>query len=165
MPRNRAFLFLLAAFAMVGLLPSCADRYKDIQVKGIKLEKVTPSSLKSLDAVLMVDVDNPLRAKVKVRRMTGYVYQNGKQIATITSDDEVELSPRSISSNRIKVRVTVENALFFLEQFQRGVRPDYKDFTVDLSAMAGSGLFMVPMEKKNIPVADLIKQARSVWKK
>ena len=79
--------------------------------------------------------------------------------------DEVELSPRSISSNRIKVRVTVENALFFLEQFQRGVRPDYKDFTVDLSAMAGSGLFMVPMEKKNIPVADLIKQARSVWKK
>lgn len=154
----------MAAFAVALFLPSCAERYKDIKVTGVKLERVMPSSLKSVDALVMVDVDNPLRTKVKLKKMMGYVYQNGKQIATINSDDEVELD-RGISSNRIKVRVTVDNALFFFEQFQNGVRPNYKEFTVDLSAMAGSGLFMFPVEKKNIPVEELIKQARAVLKK
>ena len=163
--RNRAFLFLLAAFAAALLLPSCADRYKDIQVTGLKLERLMPSSLKSVDAVVLVDVDNPLRSKVRVRKMMGTVYQNGKQIATLNSDDEVELAPRCISTNRIKVRVTVDNAMFFFEQFQRGVRPDYKEFTVDLSATAGSGLFQFPVEKKNMPVEELVKQARAVWKR
>ena len=163
--RNRALLFVMAAFAVALLMPSCADRYKDIKVTGIKLEKVTPSSLRSLDAVVVVDVDNPLRTKVKVRKMAGYVYQNSREIATITSDDEVELAPRGVSSHRIKVRVTVENARFFFEQFQNGVRPNYKDFSVDMSAMAGSGLFMFPVEKKNIPVEDLVKQARAVLKR
>ena len=155
---------MMAAFAVALFLPSCAERYKDIKVTGVKLERVMPSSLKSVDALVLVDVDNPLRTKVKVKKMMGYVYQKGTQIATINSDDEVELD-RGISSNRIKVRVTVDNALFFFEQYKNGVRPNYKEFTVDLSAMAGSGLFMFPVEKKNIPVEELIKQARAVLKK
>lgn len=156
---------MLAAFAAALLLPSCADGYKDIQVTSLKLERLMPSSLKSVDAVVLVDVDNPLRSKVRVRKMMGTVYQNGKQIATINSDDEVELAPNCISSHRVKVRVTVDNASFFFEQFQKGKRPDYKEFMVDMSAVAGTGIFMFPVEKKNIPVEDLVKQARAVWKK
>lgn len=156
---------MLTAFAAVLLLPSCADRYKEVKVTGVKLESVRPSSLRSVDAVLLVDVDNPLRSKVKVKKMSGTVYQNSKQIATLSSDDEVELAPKAISSNRINIRVTVDNALVFLEQFQNGFRPNYKEFTVDLSAVAGSGLFQFPMEKKNIPAEELVRQARKVWKK
>ena len=163
--RNRTLLFVMAAFAVALIMPSCADRYKDIRITGIRLEKVMPSSLRSVDAEVVVDVENPLRTKVKVKKMAGYVFQNRRQIATVTSDDEVELAPRGISSHRIKVRVTVDNAKFFFEQFQKGVRPDYKEFSVDMSAMAGSGLFMFPVEKKNIPVEDLIKQARAVYKR
>ena len=155
---------MLAAVAVL-LLQSCAERYKDIRVTGVKLESVQPSSLKSVDAVVLVDVDNPLRSKVKVKKMTGTVYQNSKEVATLYSDDEVELAPRCISSNRIKVRVTVENAMFFFEQFKNGFRPNYKEFTVDWSAIAGSGLFQFPVERKNMPVEDLVKQARAVWKK
>lgn len=156
---------MLAALVAALIVPSCADRYKDVKVTGLKLESVRPSSLKSVDAVILVDVDNPLRSKVKVKKMKGSVYQNSKQIATFYSEDEVELAPKAVSSNRIKVRVTVDNALFFLEQFQKGKRPDYKEFMVDMSAVAGTGIFMFPVEKKNIPVEDLVKQARAVWKK
>ena len=155
---------MLAAFAAL-LLPSCADRYKDIRVTGVKLESLSPSSLRSVDAVLQVDVDNPLRSKVRVRKMMGAVYQNSKQIATLSSDDEVELAPKGISTHRVKVRVTVDNAMFFFEQFKSGARPNYKEFTVDLSAVAGSGLFQFPVEKKNMPVEELVKQARAVWKR
>lgn len=162
--RYRILPIVVAAFAAL-FLCSCADRYKDIKVTGVKLESIVPSSLRSVDAVLLVNVDNPLRTKVRVKKMMGYVYQNSNQIATLSSDDEVELAPKSVSSNRIKVRVVVDNALFFLEQFQNGFRPNYKEFTVDLTAMAGSGLFMFPVEKKNMPVEDLVKQVKSVWKK
>ncbi|MBP5390926.1 MAG: hypothetical protein J6Y40_02455 [Bacteroidales bacterium] len=157
-------MFLLAVLAAL-FLPSCAERYKDIKVTGVRLESLRPSSLRSVDAVLLVDVDNPLRSKVKVKKMMGAVFQNSKQIATLTSDDEVELAPRCVSTNRIKVRATVDNAMFFFEQFQKGARPNYKEFTVDFSAVAGSGLFQFPMEKKNMPVEELVRQARAVWKK
>ena len=156
---------MLAAFAVALHSPSCADRYKDIKVTGVKLESVVPTSLKSVDAVLLVDVDNPLRSKVRVRKMMGTVYQNSKQIATLSSDDEVELAPKGISTHRVKVRVTVDNAMFFFEQFKSGKRPNYKEFTVDMSAMAGSGLFQFPVEKKNMPVDELVRKAREVWKR
>ena len=37
--RNRAFLFLLAVLAAL-FLPSCAERYKDIKVTGVRLESL-----------------------------------------------------------------------------------------------------------------------------
>ena len=118
-----------------------------------------------MDAVVLVGVENPSRVKVKVKNMMGYVYQNSKQIATVKSEDEVELPPRCESQKRIKVRVTIDNAMFFFEQYQSGFRPNYKEFTVDLMADAGAGIFFFPVEKKGVSVEELVKQARSVYQK
>ncbi|MBR4802217.1 MAG: hypothetical protein IK041_05345 [Bacteroidales bacterium] len=155
----------MAAFAVVLFVSSCVGRYKDIKITSLKLESVVPSSLKSVDAVVLVGVENPSRVKVKVKNMMGYVYQNSKQIATVKSEDEVELPPRCESQKRIKVRVTIDNAMFFFEQYQSGFRPNYKEFTVDLMADAGAGIFFFPVEKKGVSVEELVKQARSVYQK
>ncbi|MBR4802018.1 MAG: hypothetical protein IK041_04325, partial [Bacteroidales bacterium] len=74
---------MLAAVAAVLFVASCAGRYKDIKITSLKLESVVPSSLKSVDAVVLVGVENPSRVKVKVKNMMGHVYQNSKQIATV----------------------------------------------------------------------------------
>ena len=48
-----------AIFTAAALAVSCSKSYKDIEVKDFKIEDLHISSLRSVDAVVELEIDNP----------------------------------------------------------------------------------------------------------
>ena len=138
---------------------SCSKTYRDIDVKDVKLENVSLSSLRSIDAVLLVEIDNPAGPKFKAENIKGVVYQKGEQIATFSSDDIVTLEPKSITESKITVRLTLDNPFGFLGGVAKDRGVNFGDFTIDIQADVTSGLLTVNYKKKGLEVKSMIKKS------
>jgi len=148
---------VLAMVAGMLFLGSCSKTYKDIEVKDVKVGKVSLLSIRSVDADLIVVIDNPAVQKFTARNIKGNVYQKGKQIATFSSNDELVLESKKVSENRLKVRVALDSPLGLLGSLaDKGL--DLDDYTLDFAADVSSGVMRFPYRKKGIKVGSLMKE-------
>ncbi len=151
-----AFAAVLAAAV---LAVSCSKSYKDIEIKDFKVEKLNISSIRSVDAVVLLEVDNPAVQKFQAENIWGVVYHEGKQIATFSSDDVIVLEAKTVTQSKIKVRLTLESPLGFLGKIAESGGVKFKDYTVDIGADIKSGIVKFPYSKKGMEVAELVKKA------
>ena len=145
---------LLAGFLC---LTSCSKTYKDIELKDVSVEKLSMSSIRSFDATLVVVIDNPAVQRFNAENVSGTVYQNGVKVASFSSNDMLLLEPKSLSENKIKVRVALENASALISQFADNMSLDMKDFTVDFQATVSSGILKFPYSKKGVKIDTVLK--------
>lgn len=150
--------FLLCTLLAVSvLLVSCSKTYKDIELKDVKVEKLKVSSLRSLDATLAVAIDNPAVQRFRAENLTGTVYQKGVKVASFSSADAIQLEPKSVSENRIKVRLLLENPSAVLSYLADRKKVDLADFTVDIQVDITSGILKFPYSKKGMKVDSMLK--------
>ncbi|MBR6306331.1 MAG: LEA type 2 family protein [Bacteroidales bacterium] len=65
---------------------SCGvSKVKDIKITSVDFKYITPTSSRSLDAVLLLGIDNPAPA-INVSSLEGTVSYGGREIATVTAD-------------------------------------------------------------------------------
>ncbi|MBQ2482983.1 MAG: LEA type 2 family protein [Bacteroidales bacterium] len=154
---HKALSLFAALSFFAACMVSCSKTYKDIELKDISIEKVNVSSLKSVDAVLNMVVDNPAVQKFKVQNIRGTVYQKGEKVATFSSSDVVNLEPKKVSESKIKVRVTLESTIGFLESLTEDKGLKLKNYTLDISADVTSGILTFPYSKKGMEVGSMLK--------
>ncbi len=157
---------LLTVLSGVLASTSCKRNYKEISVKEIHLEELNISSFKSVDAVLLVDIDNPSNLSVTAEGFTGFVYWKDKKLATFYTHDVLKATPLGVSQSRVKVRVTLEDALWLAEFLLSGDQKlNDKDFTMEICATLKSGIVSIPYVKKDIPLHNFVEKAVSYLKK
>lgn len=69
------------------------SKVKDIKITSVDFKYITPTSARSLDAVLLLGIDNPAPA-IKVSGLDGVVSYGDRQIARVTAG-EVSLQKKS----------------------------------------------------------------------
>lgn len=148
-----------AIFTAALIAVSCSKSYKDIEVKDFKIENLHISSLRSVDAVVELEIDNPAIQKFRAEYIRGTIYHKGSLIATFSSDDVIELEPKKITQSKIKVRLTLDSPLDLLGKLADSGGVKFKDYTVDISADIKSGIIKFPYSKKGMEVAELVKKA------
>ena len=83
---KRVLHTLLLVVATV-LASSCGvSRVKDIKVTSVDFKYITPTSARSMDAVLLLGVDNPAPA-MKISALEGIVSYAGRQIVQVTAGE------------------------------------------------------------------------------
>lgn len=145
--RIHSKLFLTVVVAVFALT-SCG-RSKDIKVVSCDIASLTPSGLKSVNAVLAVELDNP-SAAFDVRDITARVNKEGLPFA------EIEAEPISVEGKTKKVyelpcKCTLVNDLSLFEVMSLLAVNDFSVFTVDVSAVFSNKLGLhKKIEKKGI---------------
>ena len=155
---HRLFLTMSALVAAAVFSISCSKTYKDIDVKDVRLENMRLSSLRSVDAVMAVEIENPAVQRFKAENIKGTIYRKSEQVATFSSDDVIKLEPKSVSESKITVRVTLDNPLNFIESLAKDRGLKFGDYTIDIQADVSSGLVKVTYKKKGLDVKSMMEK-------
>lgn len=87
-----AKIFVLGLLALTAT--SCGvSKVKDIKITSVDFKYITPTSSRSLDAVLLLGIDNPAPA-INVSSLEGTVSYGGREIAIVTAEG-IELQKKS----------------------------------------------------------------------
>lgn len=148
-------LIYIAVALSIFMVEGCS-RVRDIKVTSCKLISVSPSGLKSMEGILEVGVDNP-SVKFRLDDIEGKIYRNGEILAYITADP-VEIAGRTRALYDVKGKAAIAPGVSVLTLLGmvRGVDP--KEFTIDISAKVKARGIGKTVERKGIPLTDLMDE-------
>ena len=98
-------ILLLTSVIVAALLSSGCTAILKVKVSDIKVEKVSPKGLRSIDAGLSAMIDNP-SAKMLISDIVAIVSYDGKDIGTITAEP-IEIARKFSGRQQIQVNMTV----------------------------------------------------------
>jgi len=113
---------------------SCLSAYKAISVTGVTLDSATPHGMKSLDANVLVGVNNPAGG-VKLTKMTGAVKLDGQKILDIYAGD-VKLDRKSERKYLVPLTGRLDDTASLIQLFPLLKNSNFSRYTVDFSARA-----------------------------
>ena len=106
-----AAVFALAAAVLSG----CGiARVKDLDVSSVGLKYIVPTSSRSVDAVLLLGIDNPSSLPLKLHNLEGTVRMGSKVLGYVTAG-EVEIQKRSDMVYEIPCTATLADGVSILE--------------------------------------------------
>ena len=109
---KRAFRIAVLV-AVVILASSCGvSKVKDIKLTSVDFKYITPTSSRSLDAVLLLGIDNPAPA-INISALEGTVMYAGKPIATVKAGD-VPLQKKSSMVYEVPCTATLVDGVSLL---------------------------------------------------
>ena len=138
-------------------LSGCVNRFKQIKITSVGVESVSPSGLKTFDAVVSLGIDNPapafnimnLMADVK-RDTTAMIHLKGENIA---------VSGRSSRVYRLPVTVQIDPAVSLLQLAILARNFKAEDYTVDVHARAVVGGIGKNLSFEGMSLASLMQKA------
>ena len=91
---------LAAALAAALLLFSACEPYKDLKITSVKVESINPTSFRSVDAALKVEIYNPSYA-FTLSELEGTIMIDGTPLAEL-SCPELSVKARSLEEYEVK---------------------------------------------------------------
>jgi len=138
------------------LLCSCVRSYKDIRITDCKLNSVTPTGMRSMDAMVTLTVDNPASDLI-IRNAHGMIKRNGEEFIKISTGD-IFVEGKCTKDYKIPLNGNLlgEGGMLALFSSMSGGQPS--EYTVDIIALISlkSGIRHT-FEYKDIPMEDLLK--------
>ena len=148
--------FLPALLLTTALLCSCVSSYKNIRVTDCKLHSVTPTGVRSLDAIVILTVDNPASDLI-IRDAQGMIKRNGENFLRINASD-IFVEGKCTKDYKVPLggEMLGEGGMLSLFSSMRGSEPS--QYTVDIVALISlkSGLRHT-FEYKDVPMEDLLR--------
>ncbi len=148
--------FLPALLLTMSLLCSCVSSYKNIRVTDCKLHSVSPTGLRSLDAILVLTVDNPATDLI-IRDAQGMIKRNGEDFLKISASD-IFVEGKCTKDYKVPLSGNLLGEGGVLSLFSSMTGSEQSQYTVDILALISlkSGLRRT-FEYKDVPMEDLLK--------
>ena len=138
------------------LLAGCG-RIGDVRIAGCRLESVSPSGLRSIDAVIGTEIENHGRA-FSVSDIKGRLYYRGDAVADFVADP-IEVARKSSGPHFVTISATLAKGVSvfgimgMIGSFDAGL------VTVDIEAQLGSGALKRRFRQEGIPLDKLMTAA------
>lgn len=151
----KVFIFLLAAMFAC----SCGVRkYKDIKITSFAVESVTPSGLKSLDALVEVGIDNPAPA-FNIMNLEAEIFRDSVHLAHFSAENvavegKCDRLYKIPVSGQIDPAVTLLNLMLLARDFKS------EEYSVSVKAKAMIAGIGKELAFDDIPLERLIKKQK-----
>ena len=151
-------ILAVVGIVMMLCLTGCG-KFKEIKVKSVKIEKVSPYGLRGLDVKLGVNIENPA-PQVKLSDMEAVVKYCGKVLGVVTVDP-FTMKGRTTETYHLKAKMTLDkevslyDMLMFLDK-------NYMDkclVDITVKGKLKGGLSKTIVEK-DVPLKKLVKNAK-----
>lgn len=149
---------LVAIIIAMVITSACSKAYKEIKIKDVKIVDFEAASFNTIKASLLVLIDNPSKSEIEIENLTSNVYRKNSLIATLRSENVVEVPAKQLSEQPLSVMVEIENALSMIFSVLEDKNVDLDEFTVDIAADIKSGIAQIPWSKNNVPLKDIVNQ-------
>lgn len=151
----KVFILLLAAM----LAGSCGIRkYKDIKITSFAVESITPSGLKSLDAVVEVGIDNPAPA-FNIMNLEAEIYRDSVHLAHFSAEN-VAVEGRCDRLYKIPVSGEIDPAVTLLNLMLLARNFRSEEYSVSVKAKAMIAGIGKELAFDDIPLERLLKNQK-----
>lgn len=154
--KHRISIIVFLAFSAM-LLTGCVGKYKKVSVSSVELESVTPTSLRSCNAVIAVQINNPAPS-FKLKDIEATVKRNGDVFGTVTADP-VALDGKCERVYRLPLQAQLAEGIGVVQllALYKGFKPE--EFTIDVKARADVvGKVGKDIEYNDVPLSKLMKK-------
>ena len=156
---NRILRILTLAAVAVCCLASCRNAYRDLAITSFELVSVSPSGLRSADAVVQAGVHNPAGA-FTLESPEGIVKYNSEPFAVLNAEN-VRIAPRCDSTYTLNIRCTLDDSFNILRLLPLLKGSDTEAFTADFKARAVlRGKLGKDIAYTDIPLGEFIEKAK-----
>ena len=143
---------------LLAVLPGCSgvQKIKDIQVKSVGVKYITPTSQRSAEGVLLLEIDNPAMG-FTLSDVDGTIKLENREMARFTAG-ELPLQARSIQVYELPCTATLSESVSLLEVLTLLSRRSLEGFTADvrLHAQLRNGMGKT-LEFKDLDIEKLAK--------
>jgi hypothetical protein len=125
-------IFLVLALAAAALLAGGCTlaKVKDISITSVGVKYLVPTSLRSVDAVLLLGVNNP-SIPFTVYNLEGLIHQEDKPLATLTSPG-ASVEGKSAQVYELPCTITLADGVSFLDVLAIAARRSLEGITADI---------------------------------
>lgn len=135
----------------------------DIRIAGCKLESISPSGFRGVDAVIGTDIENHGRA-FSVSDIKGRLYYKGDAIADFEADP-ITVARKASGPYSVTVSATLTKGMSILGIMGMIDRFDTELVTVDIEARFKSGAINRRFHQEGIPLDKLITRVGGTGRK
>ena len=148
-------IVLVAALALC----SCGmSKVKDIAITSVGVDYIVPTSTRSVDAKLMLGINNPAR-KFAVQDITGVIRYQGKELAHFITGG-MELDGASEKVYALPCTVTLADGVSILEVLVIASKGSLTGLTADVdiqAALRKNGVLRAPYHFKDLDISQFTK--------
>ncbi len=141
------------------MLCSCGvSKVKDISISSVGIAYIVPTSIRSVDAKLLLGIDNPARS-FAVQDISGVIRYQDKDIAHFITGG-MELEGQSNQVYELPCTVTLADGVSILEVLVIASKGSLHGLTADVdiqAALRKNGLLKAPYHFKNLDISRFTK--------
>ena len=150
-------LIVLVLAVMLVCLTGC-NKFKDITLNEVQMEKVTPIGLRGVDIDLRVEVDNPA-PWLKISDVEVIVKYCGKVLGKVTVDPFI-LKARKVENYDVKARMTLDPGISLYEVLMLLSNDFATNCILDMTAKGSlKGGLSKTITEKDVPLKKLMEYA------
>jgi hypothetical protein len=146
-------------FAAALLVCSCGmSKVKDIAITSVGVDYIVPTSTRSVDAKLMLGINNPAR-KFAVQDISGVIRYQGKELAHFITGG-MELDGESEKVYALPCTVTLADGVSILEVLVIASKGSLTGLTADVdiqAALRKNGVLRAPYHFRDLDISQFTK--------
>lgn len=155
--RGIRYALLVLAVAMTCL--SGCSKFKQIRPVSASVESIVPTGLRSVAAVVAVEIDNPA-AQLALSEIEGVIYHSGKVFGRVALDPFI-LEARSLETYSLHAVLTLDKGVSLLDLMSLMKSNVIEECTVDLQVKASlKGGASKRMKIDGLPLKELYELVR-----
>jgi hypothetical protein len=156
---GRKFRYALLVLAVAMTCLCGCSKFKQIRPVSANLESVTPTGLRSVEAVVAVEVDNPA-AQVALSEIEAVISRSGKVFGRVAVDPFI-LEARSLEKYSLNAVLTLDGGVSLLDLMSLLKSNVIEEFTIDFQVKASlKGGASKRMVFEDIPLKELYELVR-----
>lgn len=148
-------IFLAASL----LLSSCGlSKVKDIAVTNVGIAYIVPTSARSVDAKLLLGINNPAR-RLAVQEVSGVLRYNDKPVAHF-STGPLELQPKTEETYELPCTVVLDDGISILEVLMIAANNSLDGLKADVyiqGALKKNGVLRAPLSFRDLDISQFKK--------
>lgn len=148
------FFKIIALGVLVMSLWSCSS-ISDIRINTVDVTSVTPKSVRSIDAVISLEIDNPA-GTFTMSDIIATIYNEDKALASIKTDD-LTIDKKSLKTYDLKGTLTLNEEISIMNLMSLARNMNKENLTLDFSANAKmkNGIRKA-LKYENVKISELI---------
>lgn len=133
---------------------SCSS-ISDIRINTVDVTSVTPKSVRSIDAVISLEIDNPA-GTFTMSDIIATIYNEDKALASIKTDD-LTIEKKSLKTYDLKATLTLNEEISIMNLMSLARNMNKENLTLDFSANAKmkNGIRKA-LKYENVKISELI---------
>ena len=154
----RRILVAVTVAAAAFMAASCSvSKIKDIKLVSAGVKYVVPTSMRSMDAVLVLGIDNPAMT-FNVSDVEGAIRVDEKPFATFTAG-AMQIRGKTILAYELPCSVTLDPGVTLLDLLKLAGRGSLDGMRADINLNVASknGVLQAPLKYKNIDLSEFSK--------